>query len=260
MKNTTTFVIPTIRVNASNEVVRKVIVYGLPTNIADVTTFQREQIAIAVRQGLRANDLAHKGYCEALDKLLDKKSKGHVSTEDFNLERAKIDAKLELCKEVGKEWNRYVSDLKWELPTSISRISEAIAYSYQPNIDITVSLEHDRMPSGSDEILDLFADVKRGKATKAELKKAIIAYAETLFHASEQEPDYSVFKNFACRITDEQVNELYSLFKGIEDKWNKKDISYKRMTGTKLISQVLLKVLKRSFKFSGTTTAKSERF
>lgn len=101
------------------------------------------------------------------------------------------------------------------------------------------------LPTGGTDILASFRDYKEGRITFSELKKKVVAFAEGL-------NSIPFLKDRTIRFTDEDINYLVSMYKGIGQpmRWNKKGINARKVTKASLIQQIGLFALQKAFKFS----------
>lgn len=107
------------------------------------------------------------------------------------------------------------------------------------------------MPHGGANLLTAFRDYKDGRCKFSDLKKECISFVE-------QVNNIPFLKDRTIKLNDDDVMELYNMYVGIGqvERWNKKGISGRCITKTALIQQVILKALKKSFKFEAVETAK----
>lgn len=107
------------------------------------------------------------------------------------------------------------------------------------------------MPHGGTDLLTAFRDYKDGRCKFSDLKKECISFVE-------QVNGIPFLKDRTIKLNDDDVKELYNMYVGIGqvERWNKKGISGRCVTKTALIQQVILKALKKSFKFEAVETVK----
>lgn len=101
------------------------------------------------------------------------------------------------------------------------------------------------LPAGGTDILTSFRDYKEGRIAFSELKKKVVVFAEGL-------NNIPFLKDRTIRFTDEDINYLVSMYKGIGQplRWNKKGINARKVTKASLIQQIGLLALQKAFKFS----------
>lgn len=101
------------------------------------------------------------------------------------------------------------------------------------------------LPAGGTDILASFRDYKEGRIAFVELKKKVVAFAEGL-------NNIPFLKDRTIRFTDDDINYLVSMYKGIGQplRWNKKGINARKVTKASLIQQIGLFALQKAFKFS----------
>lgn len=107
------------------------------------------------------------------------------------------------------------------------------------------------MPHGGADLLTAFRDYKDGRCKFGDLKKECISFVE-------QVNGIPFLKNRTIKLNDDDVTELYNMYIGIGQvqRWNKKGINGRCVTKTALLQQVILKALKKSFKFEAVETVK----
>lgn len=107
------------------------------------------------------------------------------------------------------------------------------------------------MPHGGTELLAAFRDYKDGRCKFGDLKKECVSFAE-------QVNGIPFLKDRTIKLNDDDVTELYNMYVGIGQvqRWNKKGISGRCVTKTALLQQVILKALKKSFKFETAEAVK----
>lgn len=101
------------------------------------------------------------------------------------------------------------------------------------------------IPAGGTDLLTAFSDYKNNRISFGELKRKAVAFGEGF-------NDIPFLKDRTIRFTDEDINNLVSMYKGIGQPltWNKKGINGRQVTKAKLIQQIGLMALKKAFKFS----------
>lgn len=101
------------------------------------------------------------------------------------------------------------------------------------------------LPAGGTDILASFRDYKEGRIAFSELKKKVVSFAEGL-------NNIPFLKDRTIRFTDEDINYLVSMYKGIGQplRWNKKGINARKVTKASLIQQIGLFALHKTFKFT----------
>lgn len=101
------------------------------------------------------------------------------------------------------------------------------------------------LPASGTDLLTAFSDYKNNRIAFGELKKKVVAFGECF-------NDIPFLKDRTIRFTDEDINNLVSMYKGIGQPltWNKKGINGRQVTKAKLVQQVGLMALKKAFKFS----------
>lgn len=101
------------------------------------------------------------------------------------------------------------------------------------------------LPTSGTDLLTAFSDYKNNRIAFGDLKKKVVAFGEGF-------NDIPFLKDRTIRFTDEDINNLVSMYKGIGQPltWNKKGINGKQVTKAKLVQQVGLMALKKAFKFS----------
>ena len=101
------------------------------------------------------------------------------------------------------------------------------------------------LPASGTDLLTAFSDYKNNRIAFGDLKKKVVAFGEGF-------NDIPFLKDRTIRFTDEDINNLVSMYKGIGQPltWNKKGINGRQVTKAKLIQQVGLIALKKAFKFS----------
>ena len=101
------------------------------------------------------------------------------------------------------------------------------------------------LPTSGIDLLTAFSDYKNNRIAFGDLKKKVVAFGEGF-------NDIPFLKDRTIRFTDEDINNLVSMYKGIGQPltWNKKGINGRQVTKAKLIQQVGLMALKKAFKFS----------
>ena len=101
------------------------------------------------------------------------------------------------------------------------------------------------LPTGGTDLLSAFSDYKNKRIAFGDLKKKVIAFGEGF-------NDIPFLKDRTIRFTDDDINNLISMYEGIGQPltWNKKGIKGRQVTKAKLIQQVGLMALKKAFKFS----------
>lgn len=112
------------------------------------------------------------------------------------------------------------------------------------------------LPTSGTDLLTAFSDYKNNRIAFGDLKKKVVAFGEGF-------NDIPFLKDRTIRFTDEDINNLVSMYKGIGQPltWNKKGINGRQVTKAKLIQQVGLMALKKAFKFSETVkTEKVKEF
>ena len=95
----------------------------------------------------------------------------------------------------------------------------------------------------------VIGDIANGRKSVRDGKKELVTYLESELFGDGTD---TFVKGATIRLTDEQVNELIDAYKGILDKWGKKDISKVRTLKGELNQQLILKCLKKTFKFAST--------
>lgn len=105
------------------------------------------------------------------------------------------------------------------------------------------------LPASGTDLLTAFSDYKNNRIAFGDLKKKVVAFGEGF-------NDIPFLKDRTIRFTDEDINNLVSMYKGIGQPltWNKKGINGRQVTKAKLLQQVGLMALKKSFKFSEAET------
>lgn len=111
------------------------------------------------------------------------------------------------------------------------------------------------MPVNADKVLVAFRDYKDGRCKFNDLKKQVIEFAEGLNNVP-------FLKDRTIKFNDTDITELYNMYTGIGqiERWNKKGISGRRVTKTALIQQIILKALKKTFKFEETKTIERPKY
>lgn len=101
------------------------------------------------------------------------------------------------------------------------------------------------LPAGGTDLLTAFSDYKNNRISFGELKKKVVAFGEGF-------NDIPFLKDRTIRFTDDDINNLISMYKGIGQPltWNKRGINGRQVTKAKLIQQIGLMALKKAFKFS----------
>lgn len=84
---------------------------------------------------------------------------------------------------------------------------------------------------------------------KKELRNIVCEYGNSLFRV-ENGNDFGIFKNFACKVTLEDIDRLFASYQGTIYRFKDSGISIKGMKKQRFIAQVILSVLYRTFKFS----------
>lgn len=101
------------------------------------------------------------------------------------------------------------------------------------------------LPTGGTDLLTAFSDYKNKRIAFSDLKKKVVTFGEGF-------NDIPFLKDRTIRFTDEDINNLVSMYNGIGQPltWNKKGIKGRQVTKAKLIQQIGLIALKKAFKFS----------
>ena len=143
-------------------------------------------------------------------------------------------------------------------PIHISNAVKATVYAVNPHAW--------RSPAGvtcypSDDIaikvLRTFANIAKkhddnitlSDSEKKELRNIVCEYGNSLFRV-ENGNDFGIFKNFACKVTLEDIDRLFATYQGTVYRFKDSGISIKGMKKQRFIAQTILAILYRTFKFS----------
>ena len=148
--------------------------------------------------------------------------------------------------------NQLVSDRYKELigkssenVTKCHRFVKACVYAVNPNMR-----KRDGKPVyfGNNGLgtVSVIGDIADGTKSIRDGKKELVSYLETQLFIDGTD---SFVKGANIRLTDEQIQELVNAYKGVLDQWSKKGINLKRTTKAELNAQLILKCLKKTFKF-----------
>ena len=101
------------------------------------------------------------------------------------------------------------------------------------------------LPASGTDLLSAFSDYKNKRISFGDLKKKVVTFGEGF-------NDIPFLKDRTIRFTDDDINNLVSMYEGIGQPltWNKKGIKGRQVTKAKLIQQIGLMALKKAFKFS----------
>lgn len=118
-------------------------------------------------------------------------------------------------------------------------IDNAMHRSYRNNKPVS------NMPEGGMEVLEAFRDYKNKRVSFGNLKNTVIEFAEGL-------NNIPFLKDRTIKLNDADITELVNMYLGIGqvEKWKEHDISGRRITKCALLQQIILKALKKSFKFA----------
>ena len=221
--------------------------YAIPRNIIDVEQFSgqfrilywdAEFTALTAKidsLNVKLNDLA--------EKFGEGKYKG--SSEQYREEHNGIVEDINIATALANKYGELITKSEYNV-TACHRFVKACVYTVNANMR-----KKDGKPvyfgANGQGACSVIGDIANGRKSVRDGKKELVTYLESELFGDGTD---TFVKGASIRLTDEQINELVDAYKGILDKWGKKDISKVRTLKGELNQQLILKCLKKTFKFA----------
>ena len=205
--------------------------YGLPKNVLDSKVFESE-----VRTVILSYDMAI---------LLNKINATSATLEKWKDDDKHLSTEVDALKAELMRLNNLASTVKSEasklnLVKSYSVFSRAIAIAIIGGNSNVLPLENE---------LSFYTEFGSNHDLKVR-KELVVDYCNKFLHTGA---DDTIFKSFVCKITDDDIKALSSLYDSPTLKWDKKGINERSIKARPFTVQVLLRVLRRTFKFEVVT-------
>lgn len=235
-KNNDLFTIVTV--SAKNEVSKRK--FATPRNVVDRLQFVKDVQAVTTFYNY--HDLANK--VSVLADKVDALAEGDENSIVDETALAKAEADYENAVRAHKRMKDGFHIPTTEDITNMPMLPKVVVYSV---FSFARTYYGNKVYIGGQagmDILQSFADGDRATA-----KTRIIDLAQRLLTVSEDSEHYREYKNYRCKLTDAQINELFTAYKGVERAYNIKGIVKRRCTDRNLLAQCFLCVLEKTFEF-----------
>lgn len=243
-KNNDLFTIVTV--SAKNEMSKRK--FATPRNVVDRIKFVADVQAVATFYNY--HDLAYKVrvLAEKVDALAEGDENGVVDESALAKAEADYENAVKAHKRVKDTFNVISTDEIMSMPM----LPKVVVYSV---FSFSRSYHGNKVYIGGNEGMDILQAFADGDRTTA--KTRIIDLAQRLLTVSEDSEHYREYKNYRCKLTDAQVNELFTAYKGVERTYNVKGIVKRRCTDRNLLAQCFLCVLEKTFEFKDADEKKN---
>ena len=224
--------------------------YAIPRNIIDVDTYSG-QFRILYW------DAEHTALVDKVSALKDQLSDLHTKYKDgkykgtndqYNEDCTEIEESIAIATMLANKYGELITKSEYNV-TTCHRFVKACVYTVNANMR-----KKNGKPvyfgANGQGACSVIGDIANGRKSVRDGKKELVTYLESELFGDGTD---SFVKGASIRLTDEQINELVDAYKGIIDKWGKKDISKVRTLKAELNQQLILKCLKKTFKFASTT-------
>ena len=251
----TTLTIGTFKYNQKkNAIISDSKQYAIPRNIIDVDQYSGQFRVLywdAEHTALVDKVNALNDQLSALvDKYTNGKYKG--TNDQYNEECADIHESISIATMLANKYGELITKSDYNV-TTCHRFVKACVYTVNANMR-----KKNGKPvyfgANGQGACSVIGDIANGRKSVRDGKKELVTYLESELFGDGTD---TFVKGATIRLTDEQINELVDAYKGILDKWGKKDISKVRTLKGELNQQLILKCLKKTFKFASTSTAES---
>ena len=228
--------------------------YAIPRNIIDIDAFSGQFRILYWDAELTAlqdkvNALQDK-LADLRNKYKDNKYKG--TKEQYNEECDDISKDITVTQTLANKYADLITKSSYNV-TTCHRFVKACVYTVNANMR-----KKNGKPvyfgANGQGACSVIGDIANGRKSVRDGKKELVTYLESELFGDGTD---SFVKGATIRLTDEQINELVDAYKGILDKWGKKDIDKVRTLKGELNQQIILKCLKKTFKFANANTADS---
>ena len=223
--------------------------YAIPRNIIDVEQFSGQFRILYWDAEFTALTAKIDNLNEQLNALAEKFNEGKYkgTHDEYREEYNGIMEDINIATALANKYGELITKSEYNV-SACHRFVKACVYTVNANMR-----KKNGKPvyfgANGQGACSVIGDIANGRKSVRDGKKELVTYLESELFGDGTD---TFVKGATIRLTDEQVNELVDAYKGILDKWGKKDIGKVRTLKAELNQQLILKCLKKTFKFATT--------